>query len=103
MDIVILLRNLGVTPHEKLVEATRRFDFDNMDCADGDPSEDQLETGAFNEFLTKVKKSLPELSAIEKADVYIGWWGDQGTIDIPVEFIALLAQNKWPLTFDIND
>ena len=88
-SLVIALRNLRVTPVGMIVKVQM-------------PSFRLVtEKGAFQEFVRMARETLPlEHSNV---DVYIGWWGQQATIEIPREFFQLIAETGWPVTFDIND
>lgn len=100
MRIVICLRNLDTSPCKIIVEAIRDIDIDNLD-PQIDLTEMSGEEGAFEDFVQRVREALPIKE--KNVDVYIGWWGDQSIFRIPQNFFDLIAETKWPVTFDIND
>jgi hypothetical protein len=100
MKIVVALRDLRTSPCKLIVEAEREIDED-LSGLDDEPSDYAQEPGAFEDFIREVRKILPIKE--QKVDVYIGWWGSQGTFIIPQEFFQIIAETKWPVTFDIND
>ena len=100
MKIVICLRDLSTSPCRNIVEADREYDFERSDPA-ADVSDYETEQGAFEDFVQQAREVLPIED--QNMDVYIGWWGDQGTFAIPKTFIQLIAETQWPITFNIND
>lgn len=100
MKIVICLRDLDVVPCRMIVEAERAIDFDSLDPA-VDPTDDDLEQGAFKDFVQMARVALPVKE--QNVDVYIGLWEDQTSFSIPLEFFELIAETKWPVSFDLND
>ncbi|MEK7066522.1 MAG: hypothetical protein AAB965_03070 [Patescibacteria group bacterium] len=106
MKICIILRNLGVIPCEMIVEVEK--DEDGLEIEEGEnsvtivPTEDERsETEVFTEFVERARSILPIKERV--VDVYIGWWGNQSEFNIPQEFFDLIAETKWPVSFDIND
>ncbi|MDO8493181.1 MAG: hypothetical protein Q7S19_01405 [bacterium] len=94
VSIQICLRDLSKTPCDFIVETQRTFD-DEVDLTDL-----EKEPGAFEEFIREVCRVYPKHLNL---DVYIGWWGNQGTFNIPLDFFRMITEYGWPVTFDIND
>lgn len=96
MLLIIYLRNLNTSPCEMIAETEMRIestsDFD-------DPKSFEK---VFTDFVTLARTAMP-LKQKENVDVFIGFWGDQTTISIPLEFFQLIAETGWPVLFDIND
>ena len=95
MTLVIYLRDLTRNEAKFLVEVKRESDEEYL--------EDEQISAMFKEFVAKSEAKLPLKS--KKVDVWIGMWtmDSQLTIEFPPEFMALVSQNRWPVTFDLND
>lgn len=100
MYISVCLRDLETRPHRMLVEAEREINFETLD-PNIDLTDRDTEQGAFEDFVRQVRAVLPIKE--ENVDVYIGWWGDQTMFLIPQEFFQLIAETRWPVSFNIND
>ncbi|MBI4991630.1 MAG: hypothetical protein HZB99_00215 [Candidatus Harrisonbacteria bacterium] len=95
MTLVIYLRDLTKNEAKFLVEVKKESDEEYL--------EDEQISEMFKEFVTKSKAKLPLKS--KKVDIWIGMWINESqlTIKFPPEFMALVSQNGWPVTFDLND
>jgi hypothetical protein len=69
---------------------------------DEHPEDDEIEN-LFKEFVEKTRALLP--LKVKKVDVWIGMWSmeSQFTLEFPPEFMRLVAENNWKVTFDLND
>ncbi len=94
VQILICLRDQSSSPCDMVVEIEKTFD------DEADLNDTEREEGAFEEFICEVRRISPERSNL---DVYIGWWGNQSTFVIPLDFFRLIVEQNWPVTFDIND
>lgn len=99
MTFQIILRDRSSEPCRFLIEEVADIDYENLDPR-VDLAEEETEVGAIKRFIEKASQiALPH----NNIDVYIGWWLDQGGIEIPHEFFALIADREWKVTLDIND
>ncbi|MDO8496327.1 MAG: hypothetical protein Q7S43_02890 [bacterium] len=92
MTFLVLLRDLE--KNRTIIE--KRIETDDW-------TEESLESPEYDvlrEFTMEASQvSIPH----NNVDVYIGWWINQGDIEIPYEFFTLIADKKWKVTLDIND
>ncbi len=97
-SIHIYLRDLRTTPCTFLVQVERE---------DSQKAIQQDEEDGFCDY----EAALAEFAALaqsvepghDKIDVYIAWYGDQGTIKFSQEFTKLIASRDWPVELDINE
>ena len=99
MTLVIYLRDLTNNRTKFLVKVKKESDKES----DEEYLEDEEIAELLREFVEKAKAKLPIKS--KKVDVWIGMWtmDSQLTIEFPPEFMKLVSQNGWPVTFDLND
>lgn len=95
MTLVIYLRDLTKSQAKFLVEAKHETEDEYI--------EDDQVREIFKEFVEKANAQLPIKS--KKVDVWIGMWtlDSQLTIEFPLEFLKLVSENGWKVTFDLND
>ena len=92
----VCLRDLGTSPCKLLVEVNEK-DKSELPIEDEDLCD---ASRALAEFARQADLVTPPH---DNVDVYIGWWGDQDTFEIPRAFFELIAKRGWRVTFDIND
>jgi hypothetical protein len=97
--MVIILRDLR--PENRGPDGT----IPQLVIAEFDETDDTPDDYDFSELFVKfVGKALERLPlAPQDVDVYIGYWGNQVTFEIPQEFIDLIHETEWKVEFDLND
>lgn len=91
----VCLRDLSTSRHRFLVEVNEK-DKSESPIKDTDLCD---ATRALAEFARQADLVTPPHNNV---DVYIGWWGDQDTFEIPKTFFELITKRGWRVTFDIN-
>ena len=97
---VVCLRNLSGSPDEPcemFLELRGEIDWDDHETE----HEHASLAATLAEFCERVERDIGKVAGA--VDVYIGWWGNQGTFEIPQRFFRLIAERGWKVAFDIND
>ncbi len=104
-SLMVVLRDLSPSSQSRPIEVELTLDDDvppEIFVGDLKVSDADFHFGLLiGEFVKRVRQKMP--FAHNNFDVYIGFWGNQETFEIPQEFFDLIAEIRWKVTWDFND